>query len=688
MKPLMRLILAGALATVLGPDFFSPSLNLARADGRDVVAESLQSVQLPYVFDDPSGMQWNVQPDGSLGPGNTDVFDAGGRLYLDQNAQYIAATPQAQFDPRHGELALPPVPVAGLMVSRKVAVNLKEGWCRWINLIENQDVTARRVSVRINFDLGSSNQGEQAINDQKENGPPLGATFFDGNRGIAFLFAGRGGAIRPTLTAQAGSDQIDLVYDVQIPGRQTIAIVQFVAVRPTMDAAQAVFAKASESNYLDDLPRDLRRRITNFAPPRKTLGDWELLRDELLDVVELRNGDQYKGTLLDSRFSVQTSYGPVEMPADRLAGIIAAGEFRPSFLLVGIDGQTFGGALDSPAIHLQLTSGQTVSIPSSTISRVGWRKRAGEPDDWKFGGPLLTLRSGDRIRIDMPRSQIDVATRMGMLQLRPETIAAIDFNSPAASANQIDLIDGSHFSGIVTADYIEFRSSFLGSSRPLRFGIGSLARLQLAPPAEAGDPKGPTTRPASADESELPRIILRGGEGLVGSPEGRISLETAFDTIQIDAAEIAAMRRASDDSDEVQLTLGDGALASGRIQSDGMSVRLQCGVSLNVPMSIFQDYTQPFPQSPPKVLAEVKGLVSDLCAADGLRSDRAAESLKKLGPPIRGALRSLRQGQSASSQARIDAILSLFASGVNPPAAQAAPLPPDEGQAANAPADR
>ncbi len=36
-----------------------------------------------------------------------------------------------------------------------------------------------------------------------------------------------------------------------------------------MDAAQAVFAKASEASYLDDLPRDLRRRITNFAPREK-----------------------------------------------------------------------------------------------------------------------------------------------------------------------------------------------------------------------------------------------------------------------------------------------------------------------------------------------------------------------------------------------------------------------------------
>ncbi len=688
MKPVMRLILAFVAAAIAGVGLVPSSFDAAQAFGRDVAAESLQSVQLPYVIDDPSGMQWNVQADGSLGPGNMDVFDAGGRLYLDQNAQYASSVTEAQLDPRRGELILPQVPLGGLMVSRRVVVNLKEGWCRWINLIENQEVTARRTSVRINFDLGAANQGQQPINDRKQNGPPIGATFFDGNRGIAFLFAGRGGAIRPTLTAPNGSDQIDLVYDVQIPGRQTVAIVQFVAIRPTMDAAGAVFAKASDGDYLDDLPRDLRRQVTNFAAPRKTLGDLELLRDEMLDVVELRSGDRYKGTVLDGRLTVQTSYGQVELGADRLAGIIAAGEFRPSFLLVGIDGEAFAGALGSPAIHIELTSGQTVSIPRSDIRRVGWRKRVGEPDDWKFAGPMLTLRSGDRIRIDMPRSPIVMATRMGMVRLEPEMIAAIDFETPQASAHQIELVDGSHLNGIETADSIEFTSTLLGTSRPLRFAIGSLARLELAPPVEVDASKGATTRPASADESELARINLTGGQGLIGSPVGSLSLETTFDTIQIDAAQIAAMRRASDESDEVQLTLSDGAVAGGRIQSDLMPVRLQCGLCLNVPMSIFEDYFQPFPQSSPKVLAQVKGLVTDLCSSDGLRSDRAAEALKKMGPPIMGALKSLREGQSAIALSRIDGILSLFQSERNPSQAPSAPLPPDDGQAANVRADR
>ncbi len=288
----------------------------------------------------------------------------------------------------------------------------------------------------------------------------------------------------------------------------------------------------------------------------------------------------------------------------------------------------------------------------------------------------------------MPPSQIDVATRMGMVHLRPDMIASIDFDSPAASANQIDLIDGSHFSGIVTADCLEFRSSFLGSSRPLRFGIGSLARLQFVRQVEGSDSSRPTARPASADESELADITLRGGESLVGSPEGRVCLETAFDTIQIDAAEIAAMQRVSDESDEVQLTLSDGAVAGGRIQSEVMSVRLQCGLSLTVPMSMIEEYFQPFPQSTPKVLTQVKELVTELCSSDGLRSDRAAEALKKMGPPIMGAMKSVRAGQSPIAQSRINEILSVFQSERNPSQTPAAALPPDDGQAANVPAER
>ena len=224
MKPLIRSLLAGLSGFIV-------SLSIAgRACGEAAV---LQSVPLPYTLHDERGNQWDVQPDGSIGPGGADVFDAGGRLYLDQNTQYASNAQQATFDPRRGEIILPTVPLGGLSITRRITVNAKGGWCRWVELIENHDVRPRHASLRVNFDLGGSNQGQHPINDVKHNNQAIGAAFFDGNRGISFLFAGRGNEVVPTLTAQPGTDQVDEAYEFEVPGRQTVAIVHIAAIRAT-----------------------------------------------------------------------------------------------------------------------------------------------------------------------------------------------------------------------------------------------------------------------------------------------------------------------------------------------------------------------------------------------------------------------------------------------------------------------
>src|SRR5690242_17253006 len=70
-----------------------------------------QQVPLPYSFHDSAGMQWDIQPDGTIGPGNADIFDAGARLMVGPNIQYAPPTPQAQFDAANNEIILPPQPI-------------------------------------------------------------------------------------------------------------------------------------------------------------------------------------------------------------------------------------------------------------------------------------------------------------------------------------------------------------------------------------------------------------------------------------------------------------------------------------------------------------------------------------------------------------------------------------------------
>ena len=70
-----------------------------------------------------------------------------------------------------------------------------------------------------------------------------------------------------------------------------------------------------------------------------------ILWTQLLDVVELRGGDRYKGTLQDQSYSLQTPYGLVQLPAERVVAMLTVGDFRPTQLLVTTDGEAFGGQI-------------------------------------------------------------------------------------------------------------------------------------------------------------------------------------------------------------------------------------------------------------------------------------------------------------------------------------------------------
>src|SRR6266478_3779995 len=82
-------------------------------------ARALAPTPLPYSFHDNQGMQWDIMPDGTIGPGNADVFDSGARLIVGGSFQYSGATPQCQFDAARNEIVLPSQTLAELSVSRR-----------------------------------------------------------------------------------------------------------------------------------------------------------------------------------------------------------------------------------------------------------------------------------------------------------------------------------------------------------------------------------------------------------------------------------------------------------------------------------------------------------------------------------------------------------------------------------------
>jgi hypothetical protein len=628
----------------------------AQRPGREGAAA--QPVNFPHVMRDNFNMNWDVQMDGSIGDGGNDQYDGGGRLMVN-GQQYQSPNGQGMFNPQANEVTLSPVPMNGLTVHRRVAVSQAGGWCRFTEVLENAGTTPVKANVHIHFDLGGAINQQQAVNEPKKN-TPIGLTIFDGQRGVGMLGGGRGGKVACRYQPQPNSDQCALYYDVEVPAKQSAVIVHFQAWRPSMAEAQQFVSSATEKELLGDMPKEIRRALVNFRRVDNALADIELPRQDVLDVVELRGGDQYRGTLKDASYKLQTFHGEIELPASRVVGMLSSGVYRPTQLFVTSDGEIIGGTLQNEAISIALSSGQVLKLPVSAISKVGCRKRPGEPEELKIDKPMAMFRDGQRIGVEMPESPVAVNTLYGTLQIRPETLHSISFVGDDQPVHQVRLRDGSKFSALLTSDSLSLRLRGSGASgtgpatggSAVSFPLASVARFQFSPPdAEPEDPEAPT-------------VSLKNNDVLIGALAGTFELDTGFDVIKINGAEVTAVAHVEPPAaggtphpGDITVTLWDGATVSGRVRGDAVEVALKSGASLKVPVALLDRYDQPRPAPSADMVVRIGKLVEEQSAEDWKARDRAADQLRTLGVPVIGVLKELRAKQSPEGIKLIDGII-------------------------------
>jgi hypothetical protein len=607
---------------------------------------SLQPVPLPYTLRDDGGVALMVNADGSVTDGQGDLFEAGAQLFVGPNFQYAPDVAQVTFDRRRNELVFPPMPCAGLSVSRRLSVNARGGWWRFVEVLENGGGERVRTQVRVHHGLSNPVQGVEQVADEGRGGKPRGVCVFDGDDAIAVMGAGRGGRAQPQLAAQVQGDGVDVVYDLDVPPHKTVALVHFLAVRPSTDAAVQFLRSAKDSELLRGLPPDLLASVVNFPTSRRLVGDVEVLRGELFDVVELRGGDVLRGTLRQQSYTIQTPYATVELPAERVVAMVTLGQIRPTQLLVNADGEIFGGVLKGDAIRLELASGQVTSLPTGSLRRFGYRRRPGEGEDTRppSGKPLVVLRAGDRLLVEPLRDALPVASCYGVLRLDPRHVASVAFQSDEQSVHEVRLTDGSHFAGVVAQEKLDVKLAG-AATQSVSFPLASLARLQFAPDVEDVPDDAPQLEMANADV-------------LVGGLNGTVVIETEFNAVEVAADELRGAQ--SGGAGEVQFTLWDGTTLSGRVRGESLDCTLRCGATLKVPAAMLKRYSQPSPRPAPAVVERIRAVVAELNADDWKARDRAAGQLASIGPAAAGVLKELREGQPPEVRQRIDQILAGF----------------------------
>lgn len=603
-------------------------------------------VNLPYMSGtDAAGTQWMIYHQGWLQQqGNSPIYSQGARLTLN-GSQPSSRNNVAQLDDKTGEIVFGDMQVGQFTVVRRIKVH-EDGYVRYVDIIRNptgQDLSANlQIQTNTNYGLQSS----QVVRDPKDkNGEAIGWVAQTGaNRAVIEMYAGQKSKLKATINSPQGNSFVMANYQLSIPKNDEVAIVHMHATAGSTAAGEKWLLELKDKDILAGIDKELLKKIANFRVVSQAVGEYEILRGEVFDVVELRSGDQFRGTLRPEAYVLETFYGNVELPADRVIGMLNVGSIRPRQLLVTRDGEVFGGSLAQDAIALELTTGQTINIPLAQIGRVGYRLQANEPEEWTFDRPLVLMQAGDRVGITPPTAAIEVMTRYGRLQLAPEAIAAILFQGEGNSVHEIQLRDGSRFAGLVVDEVFEMQLSGTGIAQSVRFPAASLTRFQVALPPE---------EPAATAAT----LILSNGDLLVGKLTGELKLDTTFDTISLNGLEIRGISRGERQGMDVQVAMWDESTVSGQLQEDMLEMQLDSGVSVRVPVTLIQAYDQPIPQPSAAVTDRIKALVAELNADDWKQRDRAEEQLTNMGVSVMGVLKALHAEQSPEAQQRIEQVL-------------------------------
>lgn len=620
-----------------------------------------ESTRLPYRVQTSDGNQWMVYNQGSLQQqGNQPVFSQAAQMVFNGNQLNINNN-QATLDDKTKELTLKFPPQNGVNITRRILFDENSTIARVIDVFDNTGAKETTVNFQLQTYTNFGINGGDIVKDPKKGSQIGWSVDTGGGRAATSLFAGKGSKINPKITWQNGNNVVQANYSIKVPGKGTAAVVSWHGTFDSADDGVKWITDLKEGKALKDVPGDLRKNIVNVGTTGGFVGDRELLRGDQSDIAELRGGDQLRGTIKLDKIELTAAFGDVTLAADKVAGIINVGDYRPRQLLITTDGEIFGGTLKAQSIPIELSSGQTTSVPLSQVSRIGYRKHDGEPEEWSFKKPMLLLRGGERFVIQPPTEAFDFLTRYGMVHLKPEQVSTLILQSEDNGISEIYLADGSRLSGLLVQTQWAFKLVSNTSDSLTNFQSVSMQRVQLSVPEENAGAGQPT-------------LDMSNGDILAARLAGEMKIDTAFDTINLNAGQIASVLR-NEESGALSVTLFDQSNFRGAVQGLSLKVTTTGGVALEIPVASIRAYVNPSPLPSEAMVTRMNDQIKQLDAEDWKQRDAAEAALVGMGSSITPALKEAVAGKSPEVTQRLQSVIAKLEKNA-PKAASRLPVPP------------
>lgn len=539
----------------------------AAAQEKGIHIEDGKTVSSSWYINDAAGFRWDISSNGQVGDGTNDCYDGGMQLRI--GGAYFNSPGQAKMAKDGREIELGPWTNGNLKIWRRIYVDDKIGYCRWIDIFENNAAETQSINLQYYSNMGGttaatfSTSGKAELN-EKDWGVVTGydASSGGGRPVVMHIWGNKGSKLMPKFRFTRGNDEFNYDVPLKVPGRKTMAVCMFEAQRNSMADAQKLIGEFNPKKELAKVSPALRKIIANMGGAMLVLGNLDLPRNEKSDLVVLRNENELLGTILNEKFELEAFYGKIEIPAAKVIGINVPAADDPHVQVVLVDGQIAAGKLLNAPIKLKLTAGGEMSLPVGQIACATFALSSDRPEEVKLGQPVVVLRSGETLSFRKGDLDCTFHTEQGDVKLSPDDMRSIFLDTPEGGLHRAIFRNGSVLSGLLTVEKLKLGLD-LG---PTLEGPRDLVSQFLFPSADA-------------EPAELTDVTLRNDDQLQGRiVEESLSVATRYGKVAVDPKELAELSIPEEGAlGQVKLKLHNGTTVTGKLVGDTIQFQIVPG---------------------------------------------------------------------------------------------------------------
>ncbi|NBB94732.1 MAG: hypothetical protein GVY16_03230 [Planctomycetes bacterium] len=565
------------------------------------------------------GFTWDIRTDhGSVNHGTNYLYSNGKYLYVQGNNFHHGG--RARRGRTGDEIESGPWNRNGLRIYRRVKVFKDDGVARWLDIYENpgsNDVTVDvRLQSHINYGIQNLHTSSgDGVWDEEDFAAVIDVQRSNNTPSVLHVMCGPKSKLRPAVQ-QHRNNVIRTNYRLTVPAGETAIIAHFAVQNHSTSDLRKMMKDFKPTAYLGDLKSAVRKMIVNVR--FGGLDFIDLNRSGKADLVMLRSGDPVFGKVTNAEFVIDSAFGPLTLPADRLVGMATRPNVRGVFQAVLADGQLVCGTLAEQTVELTVPAAGKQSIPFGDIQQWSFQITSKRPEEIPFNGPQLVMRTGDRLAFDPDSLDLQLRTRSGAIPLDAEALLSIDLDNPAQAIHRVKFLNGSILAGIVEPPSFDVELT-LNTERTLQ--RNNVARILYA--TEESRPR------------PLTRIDLNNGDQLYGRlAEESLQIKGKYGPVTVKPANMLSLQTVPTQSGWIRLTMWNGSVLLGGLDQETLEFVIEPGPTISIDAAQLIAVARPDAMPPEDIRKKVDGLIGRLAAESFEDRQKAQKELVDMGPSI------------------------------------------------------